>query len=120
MVRAVMRYAVSTIPREKILMGIPNYGYDWKLPFERGTSVAVSLGNEGAVALAAKRHAAIQFDEKAASPWYNYWVGTTEHVVWFEDVRSIQAKLALADEFGIKGVGYWNLMRSIPSPIRAR
>ena len=111
MVRAVLRYAVSAIPREKILMGIPNYGYDWKLPFERGTSVAVSLGNEGAVALAAKRHAAIQFDEKAASPWYNYWVGTTQHVVWFEDVRSIQAKLALSDEFGIKGVGYWNLMR---------
>ena len=111
MVRAVLRYAVSAIPREKILMGIPNYGYDWKLPFERGTSVAVSLGNEGAVALAAKRHAAIQFDEKAASPWYNYWAGTTQHVVWFEDVRSIQAKLALADEFGLKGVGYWNLMR---------
>lgn len=31
-VRQVLDYAVTEIPREKILMGIPNYGYDWQLP----------------------------------------------------------------------------------------
>lgn len=31
-VREVLDYAVTEIPREKILMGVPNYGYDWKLP----------------------------------------------------------------------------------------
>ena len=35
--------------------------------------------------------------------------------VWFEDVRSIYAKLQLAAEKDIHGVGYWNLMR----PFRA-
>jgi spore germination protein len=32
-------------------------------------------------------------------------------VVWFEDVRSIEQKLRLRDEFRLKGVGYWNIMR---------
>ena len=37
-------YAVTEIPPEKILMGMPNYGYDWTLPFMRGTPAqSVSL-----------------------------------------------------------------------------
>ena len=30
------------------------------------------------------------------------------HEVWFEDARSIQAKLALIPEYGMSGAGYWN------------
>ena len=40
MVRKVVEYAVSEIPPEKIILGIPNYGYDWPLPFERGVTRA--------------------------------------------------------------------------------
>ena len=36
------------------------------------------------------------------------------HEVWFEDARSIRAKLALVTEFGFLGIGYWNLMRPFP------
>ena len=31
--------------------------------------------------------------------------------MWFEDARSIRAKLALTAEYDLSGVGYWNLMR---------
>ncbi len=31
-VRRVLDYAVSAMPAGKILMGMPNYGYDWTLP----------------------------------------------------------------------------------------
>ncbi len=34
-----------------------------------------------------------------------------KHIVWFEDVRSIAAKLALTDEYGLLGAGYWTVMR---------
>ena len=40
MVRRVVDYAVTEIPPEKIHLGIPNYGYDWPLPFERGKTIA--------------------------------------------------------------------------------
>ena len=110
-VRAVVRYAVTEIPRDKILMGIPNYGYDWTLPYEQGVSRATNIGNEYARRIAARNGAEIQFDPEAQSPWFNYTSGGSRHIVWFEDVRSIQAKLSLADEFGLLGVGYWNVMR---------
>ena len=111
-VRQVARYAVSEIPRDKILLGVPNYGYDWTLPYEQGVSRAENIGNQGAVLRAARYGAEIQFDETAQSPFFEYYTGGRKHIVWFEDVRSIQAKLALADEFSLLGVGWWNIMRA--------
>ena len=113
-VRQVLDYAVTEIPPEKIFLGIPNYGYDWALPFRQGNK-ATSISNQYAVELAARHYAAIRFDEKAQSPWFRYVDGTgQEHEVWFEDARSIRAKLALTQEYGLHGVSYWNLMRPFP------
>lgn len=114
-VRQVLDYAVTEIPREKIYLGIPNYGYDWPLPFVEGRTRARSLSNQEAVELAVQYGAEIQFDETARSPWFNYTApGGTPHAVWFEDARSMSAKLRLIEEYGLYGAGYWNLMRPYP------
>ncbi len=110
-VRRVVEYGVEEILPSKILMGIPNYGYDWRLPYERGISRATSIGNQRAISIAAQNRAEVLFDERAASPTFGYFRDGAEHVVWFEDVRSIEQKLQLRDEFRLKGVGYWNIMR---------
>ena len=111
-VRQVVEYAVTEIDPEKIYMGIPNYGYDWKLPFVNGTSKAETIGNEQAVERAILFGSEILYDERAVSPYYNYFdENGIEHVVWFENVVSIQGKLDLIREFQLKGAGYWNLMR---------
>jgi len=114
-VRAVLEYAVTVIPREKLLMGIPGYGYDWTLPFIRGESEAIVLGNLQAVQLAANVGAVILFDDVSQTPYYFYTDSAgNAHVVWFEDARSIQAKLRLMKEYQLLGASYWNLMRSFP------
>ncbi len=110
-VKAVVRYAVSVIPPEKILLGIPNYGYNWRLPFEQGISQAMSIGNEQAVRIASRNNARIEYDETAQAPFFRYMAEGAAHVVWFEDVRSVEAKFGLADETGLSGAGYWNIMR---------
>lgn len=110
-VRRVLDYAVSVIPPEKIDLGIPNYAYDWPLPYERGTTVADTIGNLEAVKIAADYGAEIQYDEEAKAPYFYYTKEGVSHVVWFEDVRSIQAKYDLIAEYGFRGAGYWNLMR---------
>lgn len=110
-VRRVLDYAVSVIPPEKIDMGIPNYAYDWPLPYIRGQTVAQTIGNVEAVWRAGYYGVEIQFDEVAKAPYFNYIADGIEHVVWFEDVRSIQEKYNLIAEYGFKGGGYWNLMR---------
>ncbi len=107
-----MEYALTIIPPEKIFLGIPNYGYDWTLPYVKGESRADSISNVEAIQIAARNGAEIQYDEVSQSPWFRYTDGEErEHEVWFEDVRSIQQKFNLINEKNLRGAGYWNLMR---------
>ena len=110
MVRRVVEYAVSEIPAEKILLGIPNYGYDWPIPYERVTTRARTINNKEAVQLAIDFGVEIRFDEMAQSPYFRYWQYGIQHEVWFEDIRSIKGKFDLIQEFGLLGSGYWQLM----------
>lgn len=110
-VRRVVEYALTRIPKEKISLGIPNYGYDWALPFERGITRARTIGNVEAVQLAIFYGVEIQFDETAQSPYFHYFQYGIEHVVWFEDARSYQAAFDLIREFGLRGAGYWQIMQ---------
>jgi spore germination protein len=113
-VRKILNYAVTAIPSEKIFMGIPNYGYDWTLPFQPGTK-AVALGNVEAVDLARRVKAAIQYDYTAQSPFFNYYdTKGRQHVVWFEDARSINVKLRAAYEYDLGGVSYWTIGKYFP------
>lgn len=108
-VERVLEYAVSVMPSKKILMGMPNYGYDWTLPFVRG-SAARALSNQAAVELALEVGAEIRYDERAQSPYFNYTDKSgKQHVVYFDDARSILARLALVSEYNLAGVSYWNI-----------
>ncbi len=114
-VRQVVEYALTEIPAEKIWLGVPAYGYDWPLPFVQGQTRAQSISPQAAVRRAHRYGAAIQYSETAQAPWFRYVDEYgTEHEVWFEDARSIRAKLALIPEYGLRGAGYWNLMRPFP------
>lgn len=113
-VAKVLDFAVSVVSPDNIFMGIPNYGYDWTLPYIQGQSRARSIGNVQAVDQAIQVGAPIQYDALAQAPRYNYWRERAEHEVWFEDARSIRAKLALAGEYRLHGVSIWNIMRYFP------
>lgn len=110
----VVEYALTEFSPNQLYLGIPNYGYDWTLPYREG-SQARSLSNVEAVQLAWDRRAAIRYDEQAQAPWFRYVDDQgREHEVWFEDARSIQAKLNLAFDRSLYGVGVWNLDRPFP------
>lgn len=109
-VRQVVEYAVNRIAPSKIDLGIPNYGYDWTLPFVRGSSQAVTISNQEAVGIAIDAGVAIQFDETAMSPFFQYEKNGQLHEVWFEDVRSYRAKFSLLPQYGLRGMGYWQIM----------
>lgn len=113
-VRKVLNYAVTAIPPSKILMGMPNYGYDWTLPYVKG-SAADAIPNKEAIELAARTKAEIKYDPKSQSPFFHYYDNRgLLHVVWFEDARSINAKLRLAKEYGLAGVSYWTIGSFFP------
>ena len=110
-VREVVEYAVTRIEPSKIDLGIPNYGYDWTLPFVQGSSRATTVSNQEAVRIAIEAGVPIQFDEVAMSPFFRYEKDGQMHEVWFEDVRSYQEKFALLPAYGLRGMGYWQIMR---------
>lgn len=114
-VQRVLEYALTEIPADKIFMGIPNYGYNWKLPYIRGESKAVTLGNITAINLAVSKGSEILYDEISQSPYFYYTdPDGIARVVWFEDVRSMYSKYRLVLDNHIRGCGYWNLMRPFP------
>lgn len=114
-VRKVMELAVSTVPKTKIMMGIPLYGYDWTLPYARGGTWARSITPQQAVQIAVKYGVSIQYDTTSQAPYFNYVDERgKKHVVWFEDARSMQAKFDLVKELGIRGFFYWVLRGGFP------
>jgi spore germination protein len=114
-VRRVLDYAASVIPRDKIMMGAPLYGYNWTLPYVAGGPFAPALSPQAAVDLARREGANIQFDASAQAPFYRYWDEQgREHIVWFEDARSMQAKFDLVKEYRLRGISYWRLGTPFP------
>ena len=106
-IRRVLDYAVTVMPVGKILMGFSNYAYDWLLPWRQGQAARI-LSNAAAAELAISRGAEIRYDYTAQAPWFNYTdaAGRT-HVVWFEDARSVVARLQLVGEYSLAGISIW-------------
>ncbi|HEX3646799.1 MAG TPA: glycosyl hydrolase family 18 protein [Pseudonocardiaceae bacterium] len=101
-INSVLTYARTQMPPDKIILGIPMYGYDWV--GDRGTSVTW----QQAVQLAQRHHVPISYDRASQSPWFRYTDATgTVHEVWFENAASVTAKLAAARGIGAGGVYLW-------------
>ncbi|MBR7554267.1 LysM peptidoglycan-binding domain-containing protein [Allobacillus sp. GCM10007491] len=114
-VRAVVEYALTEMPAEKILLGQNLYGYDWTLPYEPGGEYARALSPNQAIQLARSMNQAIQYDEEPQAPFFTYWDAEgNQHEVWFEDARSIQAKFDLIRELNLRGISYWKLGLAFP------
>ncbi len=115
-VEAVINYALSEIPAERIFLGIPNYGYDWTLPYTPGGPRATTISPRQALELADQYGAEILFDERAASPYFYYTSSDgNQHVVWFEDARSYDRKFRLLAEKGLAGFSIWTVMSDTPA-----
>ena len=110
-VRRVLDYARSVVPADKLLMGITAGGCRWKLPWRQGDS-AVPIGSAEAVNLAVAVGAELKYDRSSEAPFFTYTDPAGERwVVWFEDPRSLRAKLLLAAEYGLGGICWRSIER---------
>lgn len=121
-VRQVVEYALGRIPAKKLLLGLNNYGYDWTLPFKQGERAQTLLIRQ-AEERAARYGAKVIFDEEARAPFYEYRDDEGKnHIVWFENEQSWRERISLVDEYGLAGIGIWNIMDvfpgNVPLPLR--
>jgi spore germination protein len=114
-VKKVVDYAVSVIPPEKIIMGAPLYGYDWTLPYKKGNKFAKRIAPLEAHDLALKEKATVKYDNDAQAPFFNYKGDDgKQHVVWFENEQSAEAKNKLVKQYKLRGLAYWVLGEPFP------
>ncbi|MGQ9514109.1 MAG: glycosyl hydrolase family 18 protein [Thermoproteota archaeon] len=104
----VIQYALSTIPREKIVIGIPLYGYDW-------------VGNKGeyvsfnqALRIAKEKGAKITFRESDGEYTYSYDVLSNRHEVWFQGAKSAEVKIKSVLASGIDRIAVWSIGQEDP------
>ena len=108
-VEKVLRYTTSVISPDKILLGMPNYGYDWTLPFQRGTR-AKTLNLNEAINLARTTGSVVEYNTSSNAPFFTYKDSSgRDHIVWFDDARSIMARLNLVNEYNLLGVSFWTI-----------
>jgi Glycosyl hydrolases family 18 len=99
----------AVVPPQKVILGVPFYGYDW--PTTNGTLTAQATGGETPLSdgvIAASGHPTY-WDPSARTAWTSYQVGSQWHETFFDNPTSLALKARLANSFHIAGVGIWAL-----------
>ncbi len=100
-----IKYAIDNCGGpHKVIIGIGLYGYDW-------------VGKEGetityvdALVRAEQHEATIKYDEDVQAPHFSY----KGHEVWFENDKSIAAKLDVIAKYNPAGIALWRLGQEQP------
>ncbi len=106
-VEEVVEYGINQgVDRRKIILGIPLYGYDWKLESD---GPAEGLTYNEVEELRQRTGEQVRWDGLTQTPWFEHEEDGAEHQVWFEDGDSVMAKVKVAEKYGLGGVSFWRL-----------
>lgn len=101
-VQKVLDYSIKTIPRDKVLMGIPAYGYNWSAA---GNSTVRWYETASVTA----KYPWARWNDYFSTPYLIYYKKGVKHELWFENKYSLRIKLDLANNYGIAGIALWRL-----------
>ena len=104
-VEAAINNLKKNIPAEKIIVGIPTYGYDWPDGDEGD-----DLTYQEAVVTAKESEGKIKFDKDNFNLDYDYYdENDHHHQVWFADAATCFNTMRLASDYNTAGVAVWRL-----------
>lgn len=107
---------LKVAPAEKIIMGVPYYG--WNYPAYSPLPKTERVLGASAFATTEEKTRKNQYltttpvggwDDKAKVAWRGYWDDVGWHVVYMEDKKSLSIKYDFAKENNLAGVGIWAL-----------
>lgn len=110
-VKDLLDYALMEISAEKIILGLPCYGYDWMIT---GRTRAQHLTYQRAMELCERHQAEMFWEQDAEAPYFYYFASGEEHQVWFENRESLLAKLLLVQKYHLGGVAFWSIGEEDP------
>lgn len=102
---AVITYAIGTIPLDKLIMGLPFYGYDFDT-VDRTKSRYVLYSE--VERLKKEYGAREEWHELYCVPHFDFTdAAGHRHEVWYANGRSTRARAAIATKYGVRGVSCW-------------
>jgi spore germination protein YaaH len=106
-IKAALDYATARVPRQKVLLGVPFYGREW---IQSGdVTSARTLTFADAQNRMEQWRVAGLWDERWRTPWFQYSDDSGLHTGWYEDSRSLEAKLELMQKYRLRGFAAWRL-----------
>ena len=103
-----LKYAIEQAGgANKVIAGVSAYGYDW--PPKKGEA-ASDVRYSDAISKAQNNGAKIEYDETSQAPHFKY----KDHEIWFENDRSVGAKLDIVAKYKPAGIAIWRLGQEQP------
>lgn len=108
---------LTMVPAEKIILGIPFYGYEWQTTSRESQSHTFpdtgSTAQITRVKELLEKKDALQvqegWNEEALSPYLSYIEDGETYVLYYENSRSISYKLDYVNQLDLGGVAIWAL-----------
>ena len=113
-----LEYALKVVPKEKLSLGIPLYGYHWyvgapKINKETGAEEPNQQGDYinalDAEQLATAYKAKMQWDEFDHSAWFWFYRDQMREWIFYTDLHTFQDRYELVKERGLEGFCSWVL-----------
>lgn len=116
-VKKIASYSALTIPVGKISLGVPFYAMRWEATPPDSTASRKWRGRSARFSDAADVMATTQavWDETENAPHLSFDSDGRSTELWFENARSLQAKMQLAHEMGFCGISAWVLGQEDPA-----
>ena len=111
-------YALKFVPKEKLSLGIPLYGYHWftGAPItdkatgdEKPNLSANYISTPDALQLATAYQGKVQWDEADHNAFFYFYRDQMREWVYFTDLRTFRERYQLADQRGLEGFCSWVL-----------
>ena len=108
-----VEYALQFVPKEKLSMGIPLYGYHWFAgdpgKEEKPNPTAEYIGQQQVDQYTSAYHPQVQWDATDRVAWFYFYRDDMRDWVFYTDKRGFQERLNLVREKGLQGFCSWVL-----------
>lgn len=107
---------LTYLPSDKILLGVPFYGYEWQTTStdpqshtfpDSGRTASIARVDELLANADPEMEVQPHWNEEALSPYLSYKEDGNLYVIYYENSRSISYKIDLINQLDLAGIAIW-------------